>query len=79
MNFLLFMLYYFICSIILGLVLLCIYRFYVKRKCEIVSRTAEKAIDDYFKAYDSDFPVDFDTLRNYKNIVGDNNVDNINR
>ena len=56
MSFCLFLLYYLICSLILGLVLLFVYRFIVKRKCHIIERTAEKAIDDYFNSYDSFFP-----------------------
>lgn len=58
MNFWLFCLYYFICSLILGLVLLLIYHLFIKKKCFDVSKLAEKTIEDYFNAYDLNDIVD---------------------
>lgn len=60
MDFLLFILYYLICTLIFGVVGLFIYRFYIRKKCFDISRIAEKQIDDYFSAYD--FPEEFTHL-----------------
>lgn len=54
MNIGLFILYYLICTIVLVLITLFIIRFIFKKKCNIISRVAEKTINDYFKAYDTD-------------------------
>lgn len=74
MSFLLFLLYYFICSFIFLVVGLVVYRFFIRKKCLDFSRIAEKQIDDYFKAYD--IPDDFVTSDD-KGVFID--VDNINR
>lgn len=60
MNFLIFLLYYFICTILLGIIGVLIYKFYFKGKLNKISHLAEKQIDDYFQAYDKDFLNAFD-------------------
>ncbi len=54
MNIGLFILYYLICTIVLVLITLFIVRFIFKKKCNIISRVAEKTINDYFNAYDTE-------------------------
>lgn len=54
MNLGLFIFYYLICTIILVLITLFIIRFIFKKKCNIISRIAQKTINDYFNAYDTD-------------------------
>ena len=57
-----FVLYYIFSTILNIILFLFIYRFYVKKKCTIFSDIADKQIDDYFKAYDTDFENLTDTL-----------------
>ena len=53
MSFLLFLLYYFICTIILVIIGVLLYKFYLKKKCSDISKFTEKQIDKYFNSYDN--------------------------
>lgn len=74
MSFLLFALYFFICTLILFLIVFLILKFLVKKKCFTFSKLAEKEIDNYFHAYD-------DNINNTINelMEGMNNANSINR
>lgn len=52
MNLGLFILYYLICTIILIIITLFVLKFVFKKKFNLVSRVAERTIEDYFNAYD---------------------------
>ena len=75
MNFFIFLLYYFICTIFLGIIGVLIYKFYFKGKLNKISSLAEKQIDDYFQAYDKDFlnAFDYDLKREKMQSEDDNN------
>lgn len=75
MNFFIFLLYYFICTILLGIIGVLIYKFYFKGKLNKISSLAEKQIDDYFQAYDKDFlnAFDYDLKREKMQSEDDNN------
>lgn len=75
MNFLIFLLYYFICTLVLFLIAFMIIKIIFKKKCFDLSKYAEKEIDNYFHAYDDNLNT---LLNDLKKEEGDSNDDSIN-
>lgn len=65
MNFIEFFGMYILCTFIIVVLYFIFVRLFIKKKCNIVSKVAEKAIDDYFNAYD--FPQDWEKLQEVDN------------
>ena len=55
MNFFQFLIFDFISFVFKILILLFIYKFFVRKKCNIFSKIAEHEISSYFNAYDDNF------------------------
>lgn len=54
MNFLIFILYYLLCTLFFGFIVFLLIKFLFKKKMFSISKIAEKEIDSYFHAYDND-------------------------
>lgn len=52
MNFLIFILYYLLCTMFFGSIVFLVLKFLFKKKMFDISKYAEKEIDHYFHAYD---------------------------
>lgn len=74
MDFLTFILYYSICTLVLFLIVFMIIKIIIKKKCFDLSKFAEHEIDNYFHAYDNNL----DNLLNDLKREGDSDDDSAN-